>query len=295
MSRNSRTPIAAIKTALVIFALLAPLFKDKRGKFSPIKIIATCALIAILSAALYLRELKLREDFFFYGEPKAENFCRILRNDGYLSCYSDILGEPLWVAYRLRAAPRQDLPRPKNFEADIRAFYAISPESYTRSGYDRGHLAPNHAIAQIYGKTAQKETFLMTNIAPQKPDLNRKVWQRMEQTAFDVFAPKFGEVWVVKGGVFGSDAKRINGVFSPVAPDGFFAIYAAINDDEIAFLAFLAPQDVKGDEPIGNFVVSVNDVETLTKIDFFSALPDDLEEELEGEIAAENWGNLSAF
>jgi hypothetical protein len=35
-------------------------------------------------------------------------------------------------------------------------------------GFDRGHMTPNFAIASQYGSLAQLETFLITNISPQK-------------------------------------------------------------------------------------------------------------------------------
>ncbi len=48
----------------------------------------------------------------------------------------------------------------------------VTHNDYTHSGYDRGHMAPNYAIATRYGQEAQKETFLMSNIVPQLGNLN---------------------------------------------------------------------------------------------------------------------------
>lgn len=54
----------------------------------------------------------------------------------------------------------------------------VSGEVYKRSGYDRGHLAP--AADFSWNKKALEESFYLTNIAPQKPRLNRDAWKRLE-------------------------------------------------------------------------------------------------------------------
>src|SRR5688572_12326718 len=110
-----------------------------------------------------------------YGGPprnsdlsrNAGNF-RVLINEGYIVGYSDTLGNPLWAAYRMQDLARLPKPaaRPEKFELDRRTAARVSPEDYSGSGYDRGHLAPNFAIATRYGPKAQRETFLMSNITP---------------------------------------------------------------------------------------------------------------------------------
>ena len=56
-----------------------------------------------------------------------------------------------------------------NFQAD-RTLWPVDTDSYSGSG-DRGHLAPNYAIAVMGVKI---DTFLMSNITPQRPNLNRQ-------------------------------------------------------------------------------------------------------------------------
>src|SRR5690606_812364 len=93
---------------------------------------------------------------------------RTLVNRAYIVGYNDARGNPAWAAYRVRdlAAPASAPPRPDKFEIDRRTAARVSPDAYTGSGYDRGHLAPNFAIATRYGAAAQEETFLMSNITP---------------------------------------------------------------------------------------------------------------------------------
>lgn len=66
---------------------------------------------------------------------------------------------------------RADIRIPKRFRAGLRA--------YRGSGYDRGHLvaSANNDILEIQNS----ETFLMSNMSPQKPDFNRKIWKDLEE------------------------------------------------------------------------------------------------------------------
>ena len=51
--------------------------------------------------------------------------------------------------------------------------YRAYPKDYTHSGYDRGHILSNASMRAT--KEAQESTFLMSNITPQNPFINRKI------------------------------------------------------------------------------------------------------------------------
>ena len=44
----------------------------------------------------------------------------------------------------------------------------------------------NHAIESRYGAEEQEKTFMMSNIAPQSPVLNRGVWRNVEHRIADL-------------------------------------------------------------------------------------------------------------
>lgn len=99
-----------------------------------------------------------RDTMSFMGIPRAlddqkEHYTRIFRNEAYMVGYSDIRGNPLWVVYKLlpHSSDTKMLKRPERFERDWRNLWMVGEEDYTRSGYDRGHMAPNYALAQLYG------------------------------------------------------------------------------------------------------------------------------------------------
>ena len=112
------------------------------------------------------------------GGPKLPEV-KILERTGFVVGYAPELRHPLWVAYRAspRVLPSKPPKRPSDFKRDPEAPNSPESREYSRSGYDRGHCAPNHAIARRYGKKGQLETFLTSNICPQRPDLNQWHWR----------------------------------------------------------------------------------------------------------------------
>lgn len=238
-----------------------------------------------------------RDTMSFAGIPTArgsfiQTSTRIFRNRAYMVGYSDLKGNPLWVVYKLTASDENahHLNRPDSFSSDWRNFGFITSGDYTNSGYDRGHMAPNHAIALLYGKEAQQETFLMTNITPQKPSLNQKLWQHLEEIELETFAPKFKELWVYTGPLFDAKTVRLKSSHWVEIPDAFYKIYIGIKaNGEIRTLSLIIPQNAKSNEGFEKYVVSIDEVEHRSGFDFLHQLDDDIEDRLESTIELQNW------
>lgn len=79
-------------------------------------------------------------------------------------------------------------------------------EDYTRSGYDRGHMAP--AGDMKWSAKAMRESFYLSNICPQKPGLNRGIWKDLEEQA-RLWAKENGSLLIVTGPVITDDLKRL--------------------------------------------------------------------------------------
>ncbi|MGE4501652.1 MAG: DNA/RNA non-specific endonuclease [Thiomicrospira sp.] len=267
------------------------------------KLIGVALLIAL---AVYGYEVQFaRPAMAFEGVPKHQTWSdslttRIMRNEAFMVGYSETLGNPLWVSYQV--LPKSDnparLPRPDRFNADWRSarcwllLPCINHDDYTGSGYDRGHMAPNHVIATRYGQTAQHQTFLMTNITPQKPDLNRKAWQRLEEIAANNLADKHAPFWVVTGPIFDAQPDYLPGAKRIAIARAFYKIFIrprAAGEPPMV-LAFILPQAVKGNEDLRQFLTSVREIEQQTGLDFFHQLDDGVETYIETLIAPEEWG-----
>jgi len=221
------------------------------------------------------------------GLPRGQDV-QVLRNPGFVVGYSDALRQALWVGYRaetLKGTP--PLPRRPSFETDARTRARVAHRDYTRSGYTRGHLAPNFAIGKLYGPAAQRATFLMSNIAPQKRRLNELVWQRLEEAEADVVAPAAIQLCVLAGPLFGAQPARLK---SGVAvPEAFYRIWLDLEQGQPRALAFVVPQDVCGTEPLSRYVASIDEIERRSGLDFFADVADALEAALERAAEPAPW------
>ena len=148
-------------------------------------------------------------------------------------------------------------------------------------------MAPNYAIATRYGAQAQRETFLLTNICPQRPNLNQQVWRHLEDLVANTYANKLEEIWVVTGPVF--DEQRELLASGIEIPDAFYQIILDEYAGRYRALAFIIEQDVGSRVPLERFLVSVDSVEYVTGIDFFHELRDDLENALEAVTPKTLW------
>ena len=286
MARRNSLPLATI--------IAAQLWRLVRG--NPKLLLVVFA----LGGGWYAYEaLYARPQMAYMGTPQAEQWLnpyswnRTLRNDGFMVGYSDLRSNPLWVSYRLSPiSGHTSLKRPGHFSSDWRSLTRIDHKDYTSSGYDRGHMAPNYAISQLYGKAAQRETFLMTNITPQKPNLNRKLWQRLEAVAVDHFARQKQTVWVLTGPIFDGDQQRLKSNRLVEIPDAFYKIFvtpAGSEGESPKVLAFIMPQNARGNESLMNFLVTVDEVEKRTGLDFFSQLNDSVERLVESSVEPAAW------
>jgi len=253
-------------------------------------------LVLIIGVCGYAYEF--RENLLYKGEPKAtgwgiNTWFRTFRNHGFIVGYSDIRGNPLWTEYAIYPVDESipSLPRPSHFKTDWRAINRVKHDSYTKSGYDRGHNAPNYAISHLYGKKGQSDSFLMTNISPQTPKLNRQFWQRLEEVEVKYFTKLADKVWVITGPVFTGSTERLSSSWRVEIPDAFYKIYItqAKRNQDFKVLAFLVPQTVKGNEPLAQFVTSIDNIEAQTGLDFFSDLDDVIETPLEASIEPQAW------
>lgn len=214
---------------------------------------------------------------------------RVLTNRGYAVGYSETLRNPVWAAYRVADLDRLPRPgaRPEKFEVDRRTAARVAPEDYAGSGYDRGHLAPNYAIATRYGAAAQRETFLMSNITPQRHALNAGLWRELETRVATSYPARYGEIWVLTGPVFGSEPRLLRG--GVAVPEAFFLILVDEHEGRLRTLAFLVPQDAPAEADPQHYLVSIEEIQRRTALDFLSELDDESERQIEQTRAPRVW------
>lgn len=145
--------------------------------------------------------------------------------------------------------------------------YRSSVKDYLNSGFDRGHLAP--AGDFVNSAPAMRDSFLMSNMMPQLPANNRGVWKYLEDLT-RYWAGKYGDVYVITGPVFDPAKPRIigNGVQVPSH------VYKIIIDPkQRKFIAFLIPNSRIDPNDLPKYVISVAELEAITKINFSPKIP----------------------
>ncbi|MDD4016979.1 MAG: DNA/RNA non-specific endonuclease [Kiritimatiellae bacterium] len=212
----------------------------------------------------------------------------VLSRPCFLVGYSPSLRHPLWVAYRTGPARRAVLPpRPAGFKPDPAAHNSPQHKDYARSGYDRGHMVPNLAIAKRYGAAAQGQTFLTSNICPQRPGLNQGPWRDLEFRISELWPDCYGEVWVIAGAIPAPNGKRLPSGID--VPSAFYQIVAAQTGKTIRVFAVYMPQSIRRRAFTRATLVSVDELENLTGFDFLAGLPDDTEKRLESDTPTRLW------
>lgn len=211
---------------------------------------------------------------------------QIVHHNGYSLSYSEKHEQSEWVAYELKKEhlSKNEFKRPY-FEIDEAVKSgAASWRNYKKSGYDKGHLCP--AGDKRYTKEAHDETFLTSNITPQKHDFNAGLWNRLEQKT-RYWASRYDGVFVITGGVLKGNMKSI-GEEDVSVPNQFYKVILDFNNGDPKMIAFLMPHK-ESRSPLYNYVVSVDKLESLTGIDFFPELDDKIEDRIEASNDRKNW------
>ena len=221
------------------------------------------------------------------GNP-APSDIRILGRGEFLIGWSDSLKHPVWCCYHvIRDAKYGNTKRP-GFTKDKFVPAAPAPNAYTKSGYDRGHMVPNYAIVTRYGQDAQKKTFRMSNIAPQTPPLNRGVWRDVEHHIADLWTARYGEIWVIVGCIPSSRGETLSGSAIDI-PESYYQIIVAQEGMDVHALAVVFDQSVGWKEWAARHIVTIDELEKLTGLDFLSELPAFIQEPLEADLPNRLW------
>ena len=145
---------------------------------------------------------------------------------------------PVWVSYTL--TPQNALgcvPRSNGFAADQSLPKGKRAElsDYAKSGYDIGHVAPNGDMS--FDNQAELESFLLTNMYPQLPGLNRGIWKLLETATRGWAVQRGHSIVVYVGAIYGPGDKTI-GANRVVVPGMFYKIVTDTVTGEVMAFAF---------------------------------------------------------
>lgn len=209
----------------------------------------------------------------------------IVKHQAIVLNYLEEYEQANWVIHRL--SPKAQFGNSKrndNFRPDPEvSTSSANPHDFARSGYDRGHLCPAGDFK--YDPVLQDETFFMSNMSPQVPDLNRNIWNDLEGLARR-WAVKHRGLIVVTGPVLEKGLETIGLQNQIAVPKKFYKIlYDEKTQKAIGFVL-----ENKGSfELLRNFAVSINEIEKMTGIDFFAKLSDAIQKDIEAQNDFDDW------
>jgi len=213
---------------------------------------------------------------------------KILRRVGYTASYNAANRIPNWVAWHLTAShvgghynrnnevfhEDPEVSNPRAYDSDYRG-----------SGYDRGHMCPSGD--NKWNKEAQEQSFLFTNICPQRHNLNTGAWNDVELQC-RAWAKRYGDLYIVCGPVLYDQQHKTIGRNRVVVPEAFFKVVLRKHDNYYKAIGFVY-ENKGASRDMSRYVRSIDDVEQLTGFDFFSALPDNIEEKIEKSANLRDW------
>jgi endonuclease G len=135
---------------------------------------------------------------------------------------------------------------------------------------------------------ANEESFLMSNMSPQLPSFNGGIWKELEIWVREQ-AVIHGTIYVVTGPVFVNNLGTI-GKNEVTIPGYFYKALLRFEGDKAKSIGFLLPQ-VGATWNIKDYIVPVNNIETLTGLDFFP----ELSSSVENRVVVTAWGFLRAY
>lgn len=215
----------------------------------------------------------------------------MLCRKGYALSFDADAKVPLWVVENLTRDRAQRFAKGhrQGFKADPDLPAGMSPRNDDFRGgvYDKGHMAP--AEDSDWDAQASQETFYLSNVAPMVGKrLNRTLWRRLEEEVRN-WAQCSDTLYVVTGPVLPDDrlrAPRI-GPGGILIPTHFYKVVFQPATQRAA--AFLVPNVEHQGKEYERYATSVDEVEKQTGLDFFAALPDALEANVEARISGTPW------
>ena len=201
----------------------------------------------------------------------------ILERYCYTTSYNPKTRQPNWVMWQLtdehvmkrKEGIWNDYREDPELPIDIRS----TLEDYAASGYDRGHMCPGGDCN--WDDEGRDETFLLSNMCPQNPNLNRGDWKEIEM-ACRKWAKQYGNIYIVCGPVFlkSQQHERIGPNQIPV-PEAFFKVVVCVESSTPRGIGFIC-RNTDGNRKKDFYVNSIRQVERITGYRFFPLLEDSL-------------------
>ncbi len=242
-------------------------------------------IVLLMFAAQLISAVELQHDNLLLGIPGHAD--TIVDRQGFALGYMKYHGLSAWVIYKLT---REEVltgtaMRTAEFKSDpdIAGGSAVNAD-YRKSGYDRGHLAP--AADMAFSRQTMDDSFYYSNISPQHPSFNRGIWKKLEEQIRQ-FAIAEGEIYVVSGPVLPKEKSITIGHGRVTVPTHYYKVVYDLTQPQ-KMIAFILPNQGSC-RSVRDFAVTVDAVEALTGLDFFSLVPQPDRQQMKKSISIQAW------
>lgn len=220
--------------------------------------------------------------------------------DQYVISYNNGKGTPNWSSWHLSTAWLGSQSRQNDFRADLSlpsTFYRPDETTYSGSGFDRGHMCPS--ADRTGSATDNSATFLMSNMVPQAPNNNQRVWADLENYC-RTLANAGNELYIISGpagqGGNGSNGGTTNtlqgGKITVPSSTWKVIVVLPIGTGDVSrvttstrVIAVNVPNtQAANNQPWGNYRTTVRNIESLTGYNFLSNVSSTVQNTIETRI-----------
>ena len=203
-----------------------------------------------------------------HGTPKLDKANTLVKcNAGYALQHDNDAKIAAWAGWTVEPEEVVGcIPRVDAFVADaaLPKDQRAEPDDYSKSGYDKGHMVPDADLS--YSLRTEQESFLMSNMSPQLPNLNRGVWKHLEVTTRAWAWNRKHKLTVYSGNVYKLGTSKTIGKNKVVVPDHLYKI--VVDNETKEVLAFMFPQVERQEIDLNKKLVAVASIEAATGIIF---------------------------
>ncbi len=237
---------------------------------------------------------KIKKDLHLIGLPHKVSIesHQIVEHGGLILSYNEQHEQANWVAHVIiPAVNKGNLSRTNDFRRDsLDKTGSALKADYWYSGYDRGHLAPSADFR--WSSRAISESYVYSNMSPQKPELNRESWAKLESFVRKHVWVTNEQLIVVTGPIFDENMTIITqGPNRLSVPNRYFKVILDNTGSERKAIGFVMPNELSK-KPMVSYATSVDDIESITGLNFFSKLDVALEKQLESSFDYGQWEAL---
>jgi len=222
----------------------------------------------------------------------------LIQRGQFCTSYNRDRGTPNWVGWELDATWSGPGVRQDNFIPDPLVpaqWYHVTTTDYTNTGFDRGHMCPSEDRTRT--QADNDSVFFMTNMIPQSNTLNSGQWSQLE--GYCRTLSQAGDKLYIYSGTYGEGGTGIYGYLTSF-PNNKVTVPAKVwkvimvlppGTDDLSrvttstrCIAVIMNNDLGPFSSWQSYRVSVDSVEALTGLDFFSNVPVNIQAVIEAVV-----------